>query len=116
MDLQKNEDVPCDSLTLGPGSVYIGNLCAVSHQIVHDEEKHGRAEHLWANGDTLKVMIMLRTSLFSKCRSRRMNGVPTPKVVYDRCNAVVAKHLRDSKLLLPSYPECLATMKLLSLG
>ena len=116
MELQKNEDVPCDSLTLGPGNVYIGNLCAVSHQIVHDEEKHGRAEHLIANGDTLKVTIMLRTSLFSYCRSRRMNGVPAPKVVYDRCNAVVAKHLRDSELLLPSYPECLATMKLLSLG
>ena len=116
MELQKNEDVPCDSLTLGPGNVYIGNLCAVSHQIVHDEEKHGRAEHLWANDDALKVTIMLRTSLFSHCRSRGMNRAPGPKVVYDRCNAVVAKHLRDSKLLLPSYPECLATMRLLSLG
>ena len=110
MELQNKEDVTCDSLTLGPGNVYIGNLCAVSHQIVHDE-KHGRAEHLMANGDTLKVTIMLRTSLFSYCRSRRMNGVPAPKVVYDRCNAVVAKHLREGKLLLPSYQDCLAAEK-----
>ena len=67
-----------DSVNICPGNVYIGNLCAVEHQIFH-EEKHKRAEQLnTATGDGLKVAIMLRTSLFSHCRSRRMSGVVSP--------------------------------------
>ena len=111
MELTTNGD--CDSFNLCPGNVYVGNLCAVSHQVFHDE-KHGRAEHLNANGDMLKVVVLLRTSLFSAYR--RQTAPPTPKVVYDRCNEIVAKHLRDSRLILPSYPGCLAAMKLLRLS
>ena len=114
MELKKNNDDLRDTVNLCPGNVYIGNLCAVEHQIFH-EEKHGRAEQLLTANDgvPLKVAIMLRTSLFAYCRARKMSAMPTPRIVYDRANAVVAKHLRDSKLVLPSYQECLAAMKLM---
>ena len=98
-----------------PGNVYAGNLCAAEHQVIHESD-HDRSDSLEVEGTSLKITVMLRTSLFGAGYGRTIKTPPSPKVVYERANCVVAQHLRDHSLKLPSFEACLTAEEAVSTG
>ena len=96
-----------ESFVFTPGNVYIGNLCAAEHVVIHESD-HDRSEGFETDRGELKVTAMLRTSLFAAGYGRIIKNPPTPKLVYEKANAVVAQLLRDRSLVLPSFEACMA--------
>ena len=96
-------------LQQSPGSVYIGNMCAVEHQVEHHDE-------LWpqilfqdaeagsaSDGPGLQIAVMLRSDVLRHSRARQLLGKPTPVDVYDLVNDVVSEHLATQAFLLPDF-------------
>ena len=98
---------PTESFVFAPGNVYIGNMCAAEHVVIHERD-HDRSEGFETDRGELKVTAMLRTSLFAAGYGRILKNPPTPKVVYEKANVVVAQLLRDRSLVLPSFEACMA--------
>ena len=92
-----------------PGSVYIGNMCAVEHQVEHYNEHHDQV--LFVNdgaaspseGPGLLIAVMLRSDVFRHTRARTLKGKPSPVDIYDRVNHIVAEHLATQNFLLPGF-------------
>ena len=61
-----------------PGKVYLGNLCAVSHQVEHNEPH--LAEPLSPEGHL--ITVMLRSDYFRHSRARKLEGKPSPYDLY----------------------------------
>ena len=64
-----------------PGKVYIGNLCAVRHQVEH--LPLAQAGQLSNEGHLMTVM--LRSDYFRWARSRKLEGKPAPTDLYRAC-------------------------------
>ena len=90
-------------LTQRPGSFYVGNLCALEHNVVHDGDDSGCFKGIndLMGEDTLKIAVMIRSNFFARARSRVLNNKPSPAPVFELVNTVTAKHLRDCPLRLP---------------
>ena len=115
LDVTLNDPDVHPSFIFTPGNVYAGNLCAAEHVVVHEDD-HDRSEGFDVNGRSLKMTAMLRTSLFGDGRARGNKNPPSPKEVYERANPVVAQHLKDHCLKLPSLEACLAAEKAIDIG
>ena len=115
MDVTMNDPDVDASFDFTPGNVYAGNLCAAEHVVIHESD-HDRSESFDVDGRSLKITVMLRTSLFAASYGRTTIKPPSPKIVYDRANAAVAQHLKDHCLKLPSFEACLAAEKAIATG
>ena len=120
-----------------PGSFYVGNLCALEHNVRHHEEcKHtfdgaavtakgdgkdlasaaaakggaeDRAPAEAAKGDQgLQIAAMIRCDVFRECRARIINSTPGPVELFCVLNYAVAEHLADVPVALPDLAEVLA--------
>ena len=94
-----------------PGSFYIGNLCAMSHNVVHDGNAEGC--HTYAGPHSTgtrsaQIAIMLRTDVFRGARARGINSTPGPAELYSVVNEETAKHLAEQPFKLPDLAACQA--------
>ena len=93
-----------------PGSVYIGNMCAVEHQVEHHDEMWPQTlfqdeEASSASDGGLLITVMLRSDVFRNSRARQLLGKPTPVDIYDIVNDVVAEHLATQPVILPDFAD-----------
>ena len=107
----KVEGKPQVTLDQEPGSFYVGNLCALEHNVRHHEEcKHtfdGAAET--AKGDQrLQIAVMIRSDVFRDCRARKINCTFGPVELFRVVNCTVAQHLAKVPVALPDLTEGLA--------
>ena len=75
--VEQLEDAGCISLPQRPGSFYVGNLCALSHNVVHGEHAAGS----YGEGppsEQVQIAVMLRSDVIRVARARRMNATPWP--------------------------------------
>ena len=102
-----------------PGSIYVGNMCAVEHSVSHGLNKapggdvggDSEGDHGGPEGGSdvglyegqLGVAVMIRSDVFANTRARKMKGKPTPIDVFDLVNKVVAQHLATNPLTLPDF-------------
>ena len=133
----KVEGKPQVTLDQEPGSFYVGNLCALEHNVRHhDECKHtfvgaavtakgdgkdlasaakakGDAEDPapaeTAKGDQrLQIAVMIRSDVFRELRARKKKSTPGPVEFLSVVNRTVAQHLADVPVALPDLTEVLA--------
>ena len=125
------------NLAQEPGSFYVGNLCALEHNVRHHEEcKHtfdgaavtakgdgkdlasaatakGDAEDPapaeTAKGDQRRqIAVMIRSDVFRNFRARKINSTPGPVEFFRVVNRIVAQHLANVPVALPDLTEVLA--------
>ena len=73
-----------------PGSFYIGNLCALSHNVRHDGNT-ADLYHPIGVDDPMKIAVMVRSDVFRHNRARRKNAKPSPAEFWRIVNEEVAK-------------------------
>ena len=103
----KLRDGSCISLPQRPGSFYVGNRCALSHNVFHEEQSTG----CFGEGppsEQVKIAMMLRTDVFRECRARRINAEPGPVELYRIVNTETARHLAEQPLYLPDLAAVVA--------
>ena len=99
-----------------PGDVYVGNMCAVEHQVEHHDASSSQnlyrgedslpmQEVVSASDGGLLVAVMLRSDVFRHSRARKLTGKPTPVAIYDIVNSVVAEHLATQPVIIPSFAD-----------
>ena len=88
-----------------PGSFYIGNLCALEHNVVHGAESAGCYKPV--EQPEWQIAVMLRTDVFRATRSRSINTTPAPRKVFDIVNRETARQLADWPLQLPDLTAVL---------
>ena len=101
------EGAHISSLQQRPGSFYMGNLCALSHNVVHQDDKEGGLSD-GEGGQQVQIAVMLRSDYFRLARARRINSTPSPAEVYRIVNTETAKHLSEYPLYLPDLAAVLA--------
>jgi len=89
-----------------PGSFYIGNLCALEHNVVHGAESVGCYKPV--GQPEWQIAVMLRTDVFRAARSRSINCTPGPTEVFAIVNRETAMHLAEQPLQLPDLTAVLA--------
>ena len=101
-----------------PGSFYVGNLCALDHNVRRRDEclrtfdpvaataqGHGEA----ATADSgLQIAVMIRSDVFRNARARKINAAPGPADFFRVVNSVVAQHLAEIPVRLPDLTAVLA--------
>ena len=63
----------CISLAQRPGSFYVGNLCALEHNVAHGASAPGS----WGDGppeNQVQITVMLRSELFREVRARKTDA------------------------------------------
>ncbi len=103
----KPEDAGCISLPQRPGSFYVGNLCALSHNVVHGEHAAGS----YGGGppsEQVQIAVMLRTDVFRAARARTINATPGPAELFEIVNSATARHLAEQPLYLPDLAAVIA--------
>ena len=96
-----------ERLAQRPGSFYVGNLCALEHNVAHAATSPG------SMGDgppesRVQVMVMLRSDLFRECRAREINACPAPSELFRIVNHETARHLEEVPFPLPDIVAVLA--------
>lgn len=113
-------ELPSETVQMQPGSLYVGNLVAVQHQVVHyaagDAGQlyrgvHDSAANEAASAQTagLHIAVMIRSDFFRHSQSRRIVGRPAPLEVYEVVNQVVARQLRLRPFQLPALLDCVGS-------
>ena len=100
-------DAGCISLPQRPGSFYVGNLCALSHNVVHGENAAGS----YGEGppsEQVQIAVMLRTDVFRAARARKINSTPGPAELFRIVNTETAKHLAEQPFYLPDLAAVIA--------
>ena len=101
------KDVPgCISLEQRPGSFYVGNMCALEHNVAHTAASAG------CYGDDVQIAVMLRSDLFRESRARRIDACPGPKELFRIVNNEVAQHLATVPCPLPNIEDVMAQRRL----
>ena len=90
-----------------PGSVYMGNLTAARHQVIHDGNTIPGEAFVPNNREECKVTVCLRTDAFADYRARTASSSPEPGKVQEIATAVMVKALRARAMELPTLQECL---------
>ena len=88
-----------------PGSFYVGNLCALSHDVEHGERSAGC---LGAGEDQVQIAVMLRTDVFRVARARKINSTPGPLELFRIVNSETARHSAESPFHLPDLAAVMA--------
>ena len=97
----------CISLSQEPGSFYVGNMCAMQHNVKHKRQ----AEGCYGEGpksQQVQIAVMLRSDVFRKTRARKINSTPGHSELYRVVNTETAKHLADFPLYLPDLAAVIA--------
>ena len=97
----------CISLSQEPGSFYVGNMCAMQHNVKHKRQ----AEGCYGEGpksQQVQIAVMLRSDVFRKARARKINSTPGHSELYRVVNTETAKHLADFPLYLPDLAAVIA--------
>ena len=95
------------SLEQRPGSFYVGNLCALEHQVVHGATAPGS----WGSGppeSQVQITVMLRSDLFRESRARIINACPGPRELLRVVNLETARHLAEVPFPLPDITAVVA--------
>jgi hypothetical protein len=103
----KLEDAGCISLPQRPGSFYVGNLCALSHNVAHGEHAAGS----YGEGppsEQVQIAVMLRSDVFRHARARRINATPGPGELFRIVNSETARHLAEQPFHLPDLAAVIA--------
>ena len=103
----KLEDGSCISLPQRPGSFYTGNLCAMSHNVVHGEHAAGSLGD-GPPSDQVQIAVMMRSDVFRKGRARKLNAIPGPAELFRIVNHETALHLSERPLYLPDLAAIMA--------
>ena len=90
-----------------PGSFYIGNLCAVAHNVAHSATSTGNCGP-GPSSEQVQIAIMLRTNVFRAARARNINSTPGPSELFEVVNDVVARHLAEEPFRLPELDAVFA--------
>ena len=101
------EDAGCISLPQRPGSFYVGNLCALSHNVAHGlhaAESYGEGPP----SEQVQMAVMLRSDVFREARARRINARPGPAELFRIVNSETAKHLAEQPFHLPDLAAVIA--------
>ena len=91
----------CISLHQKPGSFYMGNLCALSHNVVHDEHPTGTYGDEIYGSRRVQIAVMLRSDVFRAALTRKINAFPGPVELFNIVSRETAKHLAEQPLHLP---------------
>ena len=75
---------------LKAGALYVGNMTALEHNVVHDDDEEG-----------YKVALMFRSNYFDKHRARKKNATPGPAELFHIVSDEIAAHLADNPFVLP---------------
>jgi len=97
----------CISLAQRPGSFYVGNLCALEHNVAHGASAPGS----WGDGppeSQVQITVMLRSDLFRQVRARKKDACPGPPELFRIVNNETARHLAEVPFPLPDIAAVLA--------
>ena len=75
--LIKREGGDCISLPQQPGSFYIGNMCALEHNVKHDEHPV-RCYGQGPSSERVRIAVTLRTDVFRNSTARRKQPFHIP--------------------------------------
>ena len=84
----------CISLPQRPGSFYLGNLVALSHNVVHGAHAPGSFGE-GPEAEQVRIAVMLRSDVFRAARARIINATPGPSEFLRIVNGVTANHVAD---------------------
>ena len=85
-----------------PGSLYVGTMAAIEHQVAHDP-----AWSLQLCGPQgFQIVLQFRCDVFRHARGRANFRKPTPSVVFDVFNDIVVKHMVEQPLHIPELQDC----------
>ena len=101
------EEQGCISLPQRPGSIYLGNMCALNHNVVHNARSPGCYGEGTDEGP-VQITVMLRSDVFRAARARKKNATPGPKELFRIVNTETAKHLAEESFTLPTLSAVLA--------
>ena len=90
-----------------PGSFYVGNLCALNHNVLHGDNATGS----YGKGppsEQVQIAVMLRTDVFRLARDRAINSTPGPAELYHIVNTETARHLAEQPFHLPDLAAVVA--------
>ena len=68
----------CISLAQRPGSFYVGNLCALEHNVAHGASAPGSLDD-GPPEQQVQIAVMLRSDLFRQARARKIDSRPGPQ-------------------------------------
>ncbi len=93
-----------------PASVCVGNLCAAWHlaaRLSPEDAEPLYHEESDAEKGGVHIALMHRSNFFAASRARASTSRASPEEVYNVVNAVVAQHLAEEALQLPTFEDCL---------
>ena len=83
-----------------PGSIYVGNFCALKHRVCHSAESGGC---YGPSGKQVKIAIMMRADYFRKARARIINRTLGPCELFALVNAEVVEQIKQMPLYSPTF-------------
>ena len=98
----------CISLPQRPGSFYVGNLCALNHNVAHEEQAAGSCYGEGPPSEQVQIAIMLRSDVFRLCRARKKGATPGPKALFCIVNSVTARHIAEHPFHLSDLAAVIA--------
>ena len=93
-----------------PGSFYVGNLCALNHNVRHYAASEGTfsPRHGHTMFEPVQIAVMLRSDVFRQSRARKIDAIPGPGELFRIVNTETAKHLAEKPFPLPDLASVLA--------
>ena len=95
------------SLPQRPGSFYVGNLCALNHNVQHHADSEGNFSQ-GPESEQVQIAVMLRTDVYRLGRARKINAIPGKVELFRIANAETAKQLAETPFPLPDLAAVLA--------
>ena len=102
-------DLPWQGIPLKLGTLYIGNVCAAKHRVVHRKD----VQHLFKRVDDSEGVhntVMLRTDVFRGCHARAMIRAPSPNCVYEAVSRATARFIFDVPFQMPAFANVFAEL------
>ena len=93
-----------------PGSFYVGNLCALNHNVRHYAASEGTfsPRHGHTMYEPVQIAVMLRSDVYRQSRARKIDAIPGPGELFRIVNTETAKHLAEKPFPLPDLASVLA--------
>ena len=94
-------------LTLSPGSVYIANVAAYKHQVIHDNASIPELTRLpqVPGLGICRLVCVVRCRVFQEQWSTVTKSKPKPTQAFDVANDVCQRWVRDTQLRMPTDGE-----------
>ena len=95
----------CISLAQRPGSFYVGNLCALEHNVAHGASAPGS---YGPPENQVQITVMLLSDLFRQVRARNKDACLGPHELFRIVYNETARHLAEVPFPLPDIAAVLA--------